>query len=440
MDMDIILTKRGNLFDKEFRRTTYRQEIANMFKIVRFPSKLKSFFDSLQNQFHFNHFEYFQTLVLLIIFSWERRNITALYRHLDNRSQPHRSRFNNFLNVGRWNPPVVLQLKAYELLSNLNPRKGDVIEFILDDSKKQKRGKAMEAVSWIHDPLTGRNIRGHQYVTATIRFRGYTIPFGIRIYIKKEDCPGLKRKFKKTTQLAAELISEFEPPEGVHVRVLFDSYYLCPVVVKACRKKDFRFVSTLKSNRNLFKNGRKLKTGGYGSRLFRRRPKKTFSICKSKGRVKYTYVDAGWLNVSDLGRLHVIFSRKKADPRILGLVTDDPKLSASQMIRTYDDRWSIEVFFKDSKQLLGLGQYQNVSYEAAVTHLHLVCFAYALLTHVAISREGAQGKQKSIARLSTAGLQNEVRRIVWDDLTDYLKQFSSGNQIVKELERLLIAA
>ena len=409
-----------------------------MFKIVRFPSKLKSFFDSLQNQFHFNHFEYFQTLVLLIILSWQRRNITALYRHLDNCSQPHRSRFNNFLNVGRWNPQVVLQLKAYELLSSLNPRKGETIEFVLDDSKKQKRGKVMEAVTWIRDPLTGRNIRGHQYVTATIRFRGHTIPFGIRLYIKKEDCPSLGREFKKTTQLAAELISEFEPPKGVCVRVLFDSYYLCPVVVKACRKRDFQFVSVLKNNRNLFKNGRKLKTGTYSRNLFRRRKKKTFSIRKSKGYVKYAYVDAGWLNVSKLGRLHVIFSRKKTDPRILGLVTDEAKLSASQMIRTYDDRWSIEVFFKDSKQLLGLGQYQNLSIEAAVTHLHLVCFAYALLTHVAISRESAQGKQKSTGRLSTAGLQNEVRRIVWDDLTDYLKQFSSGNQIVKELERLLI--
>ena len=411
-----------------------------MFKIVRFPKKLESFFDSLETAFHWDHFDYFRMLVLLIVFSWGRRNISTLYRHLDNRCQAHRSRFNNFLNLTRWNCQVVLQMKAYELLSNLGLRQGDVVEFILDDSKKQKRGKAMEAVNWIRDPLTGRNIRGHQYVTAIIRFRGHTIPFGIRLYIKQEDCPSLRRNFKKTTQLAAELISEFEPPEGVLVRVLFDSYYLCPVVVKACRKKGFRFISTLKSNRNLFKNGRKLKTGSYGSRLLRRRPKKTFSICKSKGRIKYTYVDAGWLNVSDLGRLHVVFSRKKTDPRILGLVTDDPKLSASQMIRTYDDRWSIEVFFKDGKQLLGLGQYQNVSYEAAVTHLHLVCFAYPLLPHVAITREGAQGKQKSTARLSTGDLQNEVRRIVWDDLTDYLKQFPSGNQIVKELERLLIAA
>jgi len=168
--------------------------------------------------------------------------------------------------------------------------------------------------------------------------------------------------------------------------------------------------------------------------------RKKYYIKKSKGRVKYTYVEAGWMDVSDLGKLHVVFSRKKGERRILGLLTDDPRLSTRQMIHAYDDRRSIEVFFKDGKQLSGLGQYQNGSYEAAVTHLHLVCFAYALLTHVAITREGGQGTQKSTARLSTADLQNEVRRIVWDDLTDHSKQFSSGSQIVKELERLLIAA
>ena len=110
------------------------------------------------------------------------------------------------------------------------------------------------------------------------------------------------------------------------------------------------------------------------------------------------------------------------------------------MIKTYNHRWSIEVFFKDSKQLLGLGQYQNLSYEAAVTHLHLVCFSYALLTHIAITGESAKGQRNVKPCKSTADLQNEVRRIVWDDLANHLKQFSSGTQIIKELERLLIAA
>jgi len=120
-----------------------------MFKIVRFPLKLKSFFDSLESQFHFNHFEYFQTLVLLIAFSWARRNITTLYRHLDNSHHPHRSRFNNFLNVSRWNPHIVLQMKASESLSNLNPQKGEIVELILNDSKNKKCSKLMDAVNWI---------------------------------------------------------------------------------------------------------------------------------------------------------------------------------------------------------------------------------------------------------------------------------------------------
>jgi SRSO17 transposase len=174
--------------------------------------------------------------------------------------------------------------------------------------------------------------------------------------------------------------------------------------------------------------------------MFSGRKKNTCRIRKSNGTVKYVYVDAGWMDVGHIGKLHVVFSRRKTDPRILGLVTDDPRLSAGQIVTTYDDRWAIEVFFKDTKQLLGLGQYQNVSLEAAVTHLHLVCSAYALLTHIAIQREGAQGKRKAAASMSTAELQNELRRIVWDDLTAYLKRFTSGDQIVKELGRLLTAA
>ncbi len=75
-----------------------------------------------------------------------------------------------------------------------------------------------------------------------------------------------------------------------------------------------------------------------------------------------------------------------------------------------------------------------------ITHLHLVCFAYALLTHIAIDREGAKAKRKNAARLSTRDLQNELRRIVWKDLADYLRELPSGNSVVKELDRLLMTA
>lgn len=411
-----------------------------MFRIVRFPSLLYSFFRSLTTEFHWEHYTYFCWLVLLIACAWGRRNVSSLFRQLDPKQHPHRSRFNNFLGSSRWDAEKLLRRKAMELLMALKPKPGETVELILDDSKKKKCGKHMDAVGWVHDPVTGKSVKGHQYVTAILLFRGRRIPFGVSLYVKKEHARELKLPFRKTTELAADLIRSLDLPPGVKGRVLFDSYYLCPAVTDACREKGFPFVSTLKGNRNLFKNGRKLKARPYGDNLFKRQNAKRFAMMKSGKRVRFCYVDAGWLDVGNQGSLHVVYSRKNGEPGVLALVTDDPELTPKEMIEAYDGRWNIEVFFKDAKQLLGLGQYQNRPYQAAVNHLHLVCFAYALLTHLAIEGAGKKGKRAKTAELSTEGLQNELRRVLWNDLAQYLKELRDGNSVVKELERLLVAA
>jgi SRSO17 transposase len=404
-----------------------------MFRIVRFPQKLTKFFAPLEGYFHWSHFQYFRNLVLVIAFAWGRRNVANLYRYLE--AKTHRTRYNNYLLLDRWDPPALLRLKAMETLGSMKPRPGETAYFVVDDSGKRKRGKHMEAVGWIRDASTGKSVRGHLYVAAVLQFRDVTIPWGVRLYVKKPDCRKLGVPFRKTTELAAELIEEFAPPEGVKVVVLFDAYYLCKTVVKACRAQGFHFASTLKANRNLFRGGRKLKAGAYGLRAWRRGSKK---VSRRHG-ATYRLVDAGWMGVGDLGRLHVVFSRKDGEKKVLGIVSDDPELSAAQIVETYTHRWTIEVFFKDVKQHLGFGQYQNGSYRAAVTHLHLVCFAYALLTHLRI--EGAQGKPKKghAASMSTSEAQNELRRLVWRDLVTYLEELPDGTSLVKELERLLVA-
>jgi hypothetical protein len=251
----------------------------------------------------------------------------------------------------------------------------------------------------------------------------------------------LELPFRKTTELAAQLIREFTPPAGVKVVVLFDAYYLCRTVVRACREQHFHVASTLKSNRRLCKQGWQLKAGRYGRHLLRRRRTETLVIDKPHGRARYRYVDAGWLQVSHLGVLHVVFSRKGAARKILGLVTDDLELSATGLIQTYDKRWTIEQWVKDLKQLLGLGQYQNRPYRAAVIHLHLVCFAYALLTHLRIERHGAQGQRtrKKAADLSTADAQDQLRCLIWDDLVTYLQEKHHDESVLTELERLRVA-
>jgi SRSO17 transposase len=410
-----------------------------MFRIIRVPAILDKFFDPLRSHFHWNHGMYFRLLVVAMAFMWGRRNVANLYRYLD--AVHHRTRFNNFFLVERWDPEVALRQKAQELLRALRPGKGETIYLIIDDSKKAKRGKAMDAIAKMKDPTTEAYIRGHQYVCAILVYGDHVMPLGIRLYVKKAQCTTVGVPFHKTTELAAQLIREFEPPTGVKVVVLFDAYYLCPTVVKACREQQFHFASTLKSNRSLFKQGWKLKAGRYGRNLCRRRRTDTLDLAKPYGQVRYRFVDAGWLEVSKLGPLHVVFSRKGTAKKILGLVTDAPELSAADVIRTYEKRWTIEQWLKDVKQLLGLGHYQNRSYWAAVTHLHLVCFAYALLTHLRVERNGAQGQRtrKKAADLSTAAAQDQLREVLWEDLMVYLKEQCHEKSILAELERLRVA-
>jgi DDE family transposase len=410
-----------------------------MFRIIRVPLALDKFFRPLEQHFHWNHFSYFRLLVVVIACMWGRRNVANLYRYLD--VEHHRTRFNNFFLVKRWDPAAVLRQKAHELLVALQPQPGDTVYLIIDDSKKAKRGCQMDAVTKMKDPTTEAYIQGHQYVCAILAYHDHVIPFGIRLYVKKEHGETLGLPFHKTTELAAHLIREFRAPAGVQVIVLFDAYYLCRTVVQACHDQGFHFASTLKGNRCLYKQGWKLKAGRYGKNLFRRHRTTALILAKPQGSVRYRFVDAGWLQVSTLGPLHLVFSRKGSVQKSLGLVTDDPELSAAGLIQTYEIRWAVELFFKDCKQLLGLGHYQNRSYRAAVTHLHLVCLAYALLTHLRMTRQGVQGPRtrEKAAEWSLATAQDQLRCLLWDDLITDLQEKHAHESVLTALVRLRVA-
>jgi DDE superfamily endonuclease len=312
-----------------------------MFRIIRVPPTLDKFFQPLKGHVHWDHFASFRLLVLTIACLWGRRNVANLSRYLD--AEHHRTRFNHFFLVERWDPEAALRQQAQPWLRALRPRKGETIYMVLDDSKKAKRGRTMDAVATMKDSTTDAYIRGHQDVCAILVCRNHVIPLGIRLYVTQAYCPALGLSFRKTTELAAQLIREFKAPMGVTVVVLFDAYYLCPTVVKASREKRFHCASTLKSHRRLFKLGWKLKAGRSGRKLFRRRRTDTLDLLKPYGPVHDRFVDAGWLAVSTLGPLHVVFSRKGTATTILGLETDAPKRSAADVIRTYDKRWTIEI-------------------------------------------------------------------------------------------------
>jgi hypothetical protein len=410
-----------------------------MCRIRRVPPALDQFFHTLHPHVHWDHVAYVRLLVLVMAFAWGRRHVAHRYRYLD--GPPHRTRFNHFCLVQRWEAEAARRQKARELLVAWHPSPGETLSRLRDDAKKAKRGTAMDGVAKMKEPPSDAYSRGHQDVCASLVCRDHVIPWGIRLDLKPAHARALALPLHQTTELAAPRIRECHAPAGVSVVVLCDASDLCRTVVKACREKGLPLASTLKSHRRLFTPGWQLKAGRYGTNLFRRRRPQTLMRTKPPGKIRDRCGDAGGLAVSHLGPLHVVFSRTGTARNLLGLVTDAPALSAADVSRTYDKRWTSEPFVKDATQLLGLGPYQNRPYRAAVIHRHLVCCASALLTHLRLARTGAQGQRtrdKAVG-VSVAAAQEALRGLIWDDWLTSLKETRHGESVIAELERLRVA-
>jgi len=93
------------------------------------------------------------------------------------------------------------------------------------------------------------------------------------------------------------------------------------------------------------------------------------------------------------------------------------------------------------KTTAGAGQYQNRSSGAAMTHLQLICFAYALLTHLRTMRHSAQGQRarERAAEWSIATAQDQLRGLLWDDVVAYLQEKHHDKSLLTALERLRVA-
>ena len=142
-----------------------------------------------------------------------------------------------------------------------------------------------------------------------------------------------------------------------------------------------------------------------------------------------------------LGRVKLAFSQRVGEKSWIIVATNNLKWRAKKCIEHYKNRWGIEVFFKMSKQHLGLGDYQFLRYRAVERYLHLVLIAYHLLTHLAKTRtsEKASSIGRTPLRLpSVTSMQAILRGILMEDTVNSLAEGKKYKKIAKKLKSLLV--
>jgi len=302
----------------------------------------------------------------------------------------HRTRLGGFLRDADWDAPGVLREQVLATLRWMRPRRGETIELLIDDTRVAKRGQRMAALQKIWDHTHQRFTRGHIWVVAAIRFRGVVLPWRIELWHPRRYAG---RHYRKTTDIAAEIIAAFDTPWPLKVRVLFDAFYLCPQVAKTCRTRGFLWFSVAARNRTFRRDGGRRAKLGMVAPGWLRHGARSIRMPRARGsaKLRITSVDG---HLSRIGRVRLVASKRPRDPwRNLVIFATNASMDARQIVSVYERRWDIEVMFKELRSDLGLGDYQMLDEQAIVRHVHLCALAHLLLTRHALERVAAQARK-----------------------------------------------
>jgi SRSO17 transposase len=409
-------------------------------KLGRFPPFGKRFFRRARKLIGSCHFAHLWRAVVALASMQGRRSMRKLEAGCRNHTT--RQSIGFFLSQAHWDAPELLAETAIDVLKGLGWNPGAPLHLVLDDTQKRKLGKRMDAVTKIFLHAEKVYANGHTIVACAFVYRNTVIPYAVRLWANSTFCKQTQKKsyhgdpieFRKRTQLAAEIINDC-PLEKVVV--LFDSYYLCPNVTRACESKHYRWASVAKKNRNFFPDGRdrdKRKISSYGANALKRQGKqvkhggKPYRLAERVGRL------------SKLGRVKVVFSRRVKEKCWIAIATNETRWGALRLLRHSMNRWPIEVLFKESKQYLGLGDYQMLRYQGVVRYLHLVLIAHLLLTHLGGIAQGAQAQDKSkpLDLPSVPQLQLHLREKLWDDTINNMEKGTRNRKIGKKLKQLIL--
>lgn len=402
------------------------------------PRFARAFFRPARAGLSKPQFHHLWTLVLGILLNARRAKLTHLAGALP--GHRHRTAHGVFLSRSEWDAAGLLGTEAGHLLRRMKPRRGETLYLIIDDTRIPKRGKKMFGVSTIWDHKQQRFVHGHIVVAAAILFRGLTLPWAFQLWLPRR---WAGRTYRKSTEVAAGMIRAFDPPKGLKVRVLFDAFYLSPVVTKACQQRGFTWFSVAARNRTIVRTwGVSQRIGDLGPGLLKYRGRRV-RMRRSRGwaALRIAAVDG---RLSRIGNVRLVFSKRprSAWKSMVAFATNEAKLAARAIVSIYEKRWAIEVLFKELRGDLGLGDYQVLSKDSIQRHLHLCGLAHLMLTHHSTDAVGAQARKANMeVPLPTMNerldaLRHGLRR----DQVGQLFRGERHRRLRQRLERYLLAA
>ena len=317
----------------------------------------------------------------------------------------------DFFRISPWGPDDIRQpLLAFimQFLHQHPELSALPIYFTLDDSltQKDKGTHKLESVDWHFDHNQKRTVKGVCHVVLGIHWGSFHFPLNWRLYLRQCTVRRLNRKAKRRhkprlrycskLQLAQEMLAQVIPllPSKHPVYVLFDSWYTSAKLVKWVRQQGWHVIAAVKSNRSV---GGQTLTLWHQSFKGRSYEPVSLELANKQRRRYYTRTLTGRIRGVS-GEVRVIISQRgrgACAPKYF--LCTDTTLSAQEILKRYQKRWSQEVDYWYVKLQLGLGDFRLHSHEAIERWYAVIYLVFNFLYWL---RYQEHGKHKASTSLS----------------------------------------
>lgn len=307
-----------------------------------------------------------------------RHAVTEALVATDAARRRHWEAFHRFFSRGSWDPDLVGLLLLDRLVKLM--AKDDPITAAIDDTLAAKKGPRVFGIGSHLDAVRStRAFRvfcfGHVWVMLAIvvrvpfSSRPWALPVFFRLYRNKKECEAKEEPYRKKTELAREMLDvliRWADEREVHVTM--DSAYCnnsvlrnlpSTVVVFGAMRPD-AVLTAEPVHRPGAKGRRRLRGAPLPKpQALARDADRRWQTCSARlyGKdqtVRYKAIRAQWYRACGTQLLRVIVVRvdRGAIPFRVFFCTN-PDLAVPRILEGYAQRWSIEVTFRDLKQLLG---------------------------------------------------------------------------------------
>ncbi|MBA7581740.1 hypothetical protein ES708_23651 [subsurface metagenome] len=221
--------------------------------------------------------------------------------------------------------------------------------------------------------------------------------------------------------------------QGIKVDyVLMDSWFTCAKFISAVRKVKKQTVHLI----GMYKIPR-TKFGYSNQQLTYSQIRNILGKAKRCRKLRLYYKEA---IVDYNGQpLKMFFSRQGKNGKWRVFITTDIELFFIRMIEIYQIRWSIEVFFKEAKQLLGLGKCQSNDFDAQIADTTITMVQHILLT-LKYRFEHYESKGALFEQVREGIVQSRLNERLWGLFIELLRLIDvlfDGIDEMEILERVL---